>query len=200
MSERRVPYCTAEVRRVAAGVDDNPDTFILVNKPASLISAGVRLALYTRVVNTYTHVGWMVVERARVVDKHEVEFVLCRVGHSSDELRGERHFLIVDKLMAATGWSLRNLVPRLAAAWKWATSREETIVRVIPPTPSPSTSSFRSLSPIFATISPSSAASNASCSGTISTALSGGPWDEEEHDSLVVEASPRMVRASCVEL
>ncbi|KAI0688771.1 hypothetical protein C8T65DRAFT_746432 [Cerioporus squamosus] len=137
MPERHMLSYTAIVRKAAEGVGDNPDTYMLVEKPAVLISAGIRLKLYTYDSPTFTHLAWVMVERARAVEKNYVEFIVRRAETDEGELGGDCHFLVVERRLTAAGWSMRNLAPRMRALWTNLTKKTEQIPRFLPPTPPP---------------------------------------------------------------
>ncbi|KAI0690239.1 hypothetical protein C8T65DRAFT_700059 [Cerioporus squamosus] len=137
MSDSRSRFYTTIVRRVAQGEGDNPDTYILIRRPSTLVMAGARLRLYTLDTEFYTHLGWVVVEKTRIVGRSEVEFVIRRIKSGADELRGDRHFLVVDRRSAAVGWTLRGTGTRMKAMWQRLTKGNIPVMRTIPPTPPP---------------------------------------------------------------
>ncbi len=136
MMKRLVNFYSAVVRKTAIGVENNPDTYVLIKKPAILLRVGVRLRLYTRDKQIYSHLGWAVIERVRTVEREEVEFIICRVGEDSeDEIRGVRHFLVAERNLTAAGWSTRHLIPRIIATWRNLYEGVERVERTVPPTP-----------------------------------------------------------------
>ncbi|TFK77841.1 hypothetical protein K466DRAFT_607632 [Polyporus arcularius HHB13444] len=137
---------TAIVRRAAAGLGSNPDTFMLVEKPDILLKTGLRLRLLTRESRTYTHIGWARIERVRVVERNEVEYVLRRLSREADLLDGEHHFLIVGRSWTVESQPLRRTVGRVVSALKQIGKKNAPIQRFLPPTPPSSSSSLSILS------------------------------------------------------
>ncbi len=168
MPERIDIFHHVSVRRVAFGLGENPDTFILAEKPMVLIRTGVRLRLFSADQPAYTHLGWVVVESARVVETKEAEFTIRRVGKVGDSLRGEYHLLVADRKFTATGWSPKHVATRLAAALSALARGRKPLTRTLPPTPPMSPSPAPSSPPAYE----ASLASSSLNEGGISTARS----------------------------
>ncbi len=185
MSHPSLGFYMTVVRHVARGVGDNPDTLILIEPPATPICESAKLRLYTREHRTYTHLGWFEVERTRVVDGDEFEFVLKRAIWDEEGLRGERHLLLAGRSSVADGWNLKRLAPKIVTMWRKAVKGTTPVPRFLPPTPlssSPTT--------------PSHSASSLTWSATIkssevSVRTTRGSVDETEISEIPSLAEPR---------
>ncbi|TFK81355.1 hypothetical protein K466DRAFT_604564 [Polyporus arcularius HHB13444] len=138
MSQSTQGFYPAVVRRIARGEGPNPDTLILLERPAILIKSGVRLRLYTREYSTYTHLAWAEVESTRVIEKDEVEFVLQYGTWCEDRSHVAKHLLLAKRDQTDMGWKWKRAVPWIVAWWRSRGSNSTQIPRYIPPTPPPS--------------------------------------------------------------
>ncbi|TFK88953.1 hypothetical protein K466DRAFT_564447 [Polyporus arcularius HHB13444] len=130
------------IKKVAAGVGENPDTLMLAEEPTILLKVGIKLRIYSRESQIYTHQGWFTIERVRVEEHGEVEFVLLRLGRDEDTLRGSRHLLIARKDWTADAPQSRPWKRKLCELLKRGKDAYEPIQRFLPPSPTLSTASL----------------------------------------------------------
>ncbi len=190
MPRKQEPIYIMFVRRVALGEGVNPSTYILTEKPYDLLRVGMAVRLYTRMQNDDTHLNWVRVVRARVVEKNEVEFVIRRLDDNEGEWQAEYHLLVAERRFTCFAWSLSNLWMRLVSFFCPAGGRKDVakpIPRTIPPIRLRPISIAPSPSPILSSNSICTEARTATSEGVPATAEDDPVQEIEEPNGVVRE-------------